>query len=471
MRLSKIIPFNTFGLNLSRFSIFSFLWAFQTLEEETDQFLNPARFSIVLCASLLLLMPRSALLFVLFCLLHINNFFAHSPVVVNHYIPITLINVGLLFLFIREFIKTSSIERIDKNKILDRISPTVRWLVCGVYFFAAFHKLNWGFFDTNNSCFVYIYDTIQLLMPIIPNFSSWAINIGIPATILIEAGIPLLLMFRKTRPFGLIIGVLFHLFLGLGFPSFSTMIFILYLFFIPPETLDRLHELYANSKLTRKICKWIPPIILSCVLFFWYLPWWYLPRDFVRAFMHLTWFYIFTGLFLFGFLFIRKLPLSSFTSPISWKLKPGYWIFIILLVINGISPYLGIKLAPAFSMYSNLMTEEGYHNHILVPEKIIQIVDYQDDLVEILESNYPPLQEIAHRNRLIPFIILQRLISHNAAKEEFENINLTYRRNNKVFSYKNAENDPLLSKKQSWLFRKFTNFRYVPPPGENVCQW
>jgi hypothetical protein len=311
-------------------------------------------------------------------------------------------------------------------------------------------------------------------MPLIPNLSNWAVKVGIPMTILTEAGIPILLIFHKTRSIGLLIGIIFHLFLGISFPSISTAIFVLYLFFIPPYLLDNLHEQYINSKLIQRICRWFPIIILFSVLFFWYLPWWYFPQKLVYNFVHLTWFGLFTGLFLLGLFLGGKKTLSSFTTPISWKLKPGYWILVILVAINGMSPYLGIKLAPTFSMYSNLMTEEGYHNHILMSKNIIQIADYQDDLVEILDSNYQPLREIAHGTRetnRIPFVILQRIIAHHAVKNGLENINLTYRKDGKVFSYKNAENDPLLSKKQSWLFRKFTNFRYVPSPGRNMCQW
>jgi hypothetical protein len=470
MKSLKTISFNSFCLNLSKFSIFSFLWAFQTIQEEVDQSIDPAGFAIVLCAAILILIPRSALVFVLFCLLNINNFLAHSPFVVNHYIPLILIYVGLLFLFIKEFVKTSNIEQIDKDAILEQISPTIRWLVCIMYYFAAFHKLNWGFFDTNNSCYVYIYQMIQSVLPIIPNLSSWAINVGIPATILLEAGIPTLLLYRKTRPLGLLVGIVFHLFLGLGFPSFSTTIFVLYLFFLPKEVFDRLHELFLRSRTTRKVCRWLPLFTLLSLLLLWCFPLWFFSRKFAYLFRHLTWFGLFVGLFLISLFFARKLSLSSFTAPISLYVKPQYWILVVLLVINGMSPYLGFKLAPTFSMYSNLMTEASYHNHMLVP-KSIQIVNYQDDLVEILESNYPPLEEIAKRKDQIPFVILQRMISSNVSQQNPNDISLVYRRGGKIFSYENAKNDPLLSKKQSWLFKKFTNFRFVPSLGKNRCQW
>ena len=75
---------------------------------------------------------------------------------------------------------------------------------------------------------------------------------------------------------------------------------------------------------------------------------------------------------------------------------PGYKLLLLLpllVIINGISPYIGLKTQTSWSMFSNLRTEGGKTNHILI-RKPFYIADFQNDLVEIVESSDPALQPL-----------------------------------------------------------------------------
>jgi hypothetical protein len=43
------------------------------------------------------------------------------------------------------------------------------------------------------------------------------------------------------------------------------------------------------------------------------------------------------------------------------------WVVVVLMAVNGLAPYLELKTATTFTMYSNLVTVDGETNHWLVP--------------------------------------------------------------------------------------------------------
>ena len=72
-------------------------------------------------------------------------------------------------------------------------------------------------------------------------------------------------------------------------------------------------------------------------------------------------------------------------------ISPVFWVLPALLVFDGINPYLGLKTDTAFAMYSNLRSEGGRTNH-LIWRHPLDLGNYQEDLVQIVESNDPPLK-------------------------------------------------------------------------------
>lgn len=72
--------------------------------------------------------------------------------------------------------------------------------------------------------------------------------------------------------------------------------------------------------------------------------------------------------------------------------RPVFAVGILLLIVNGLSPYLGLKTESTFTMFSNLRTEGGNWNHLFIPASV-GVFGYQDQLVRITGSNDPALQD------------------------------------------------------------------------------
>ncbi|HEV2819506.1 MAG TPA: hypothetical protein VGW11_03270, partial [Solirubrobacteraceae bacterium] len=80
-----------------------------------------------------------------------------------------------------------------------------------------------------------------------------------------------------------------------------------------------------------------------------------------------------------------------------------------LLVLNGLSPYLGLKTESSFTMFSNLKTEGGYWNHAFIPEAV-KVFPYQDQLVRVTDSNDPVLERRSGGQTLIVRFELERYL-------------------------------------------------------------
>ena len=106
------------------------------------------------------------------------------------------------------------------------------------------------------------------------------------------------------------------------------------------------------------------------------------------------------GLYLGAFLIKGKAETrSSTTFRCRWKI---IWAMPALLVLNGMSPYLGLKTETSFSMFSNLRTEGKQPNHLFVPSWI-KLTALQDDLVEVSASDNRVLQDYANSKSLLPY--------------------------------------------------------------------
>ena len=138
-------------------------------------------------------------------------------------------------------------------------------------------------------------------------------------------------------------------------------------------------------------------------------------------------------------------------------------MFPALLIFDGINPYLGLKTDTAFAMYSNLRSEGGTTNH-LIWRHPLALANYQEDLVQIVDSSDPKLKAAAGRGVPITFFDLQKRTSY-LVKEGGKNISVTYIRNGKLTQVEAAETDPELATRPPLLARKFLLFRAINREG------
>jgi hypothetical protein len=130
----------------------------------------------------------------------------------------------------------------------------------------------------------------------------------------------------------------------------------------------------------------------------------------------------------------------------------------IAVLLNGLTPYLGLKTETAWAMFSNLRTEGGRTNHFLVPPSV-QIFNYQRDLVRIVRSSDRYLNSLVAKQLEVPFFELQRRTR----------VSVTYERNDveeriePAGSHSSREETPL-------ILRKLMMFRAVDPDGRQHCR-
>lgn len=66
---------------------------------------------------------------------------------------------------------------------------------------------------------------------------------------------------------------------------------------------------------------------------------------------------------------------------------------ILLALLNGVCPYLGLKTQATWTLLSNLHVEGGATNHLIIPA-VTQIFGFTHDCVTVTKTNVPLLQEL-----------------------------------------------------------------------------
>jgi hypothetical protein len=90
-------------------------------------------------------------------------------------------------------------------------------------------------------------------------------------------------------------------------------------------------------------------------------------------------------------------------------LRPLYAAVALVLVVNAASPYVGLKTEASFAMFSNLQTEPGHWNHLVVPEAV-RVFGAQDELVRLEASNAPTLERRRRAGALMVRFELERYL-------------------------------------------------------------
>jgi hypothetical protein len=106
---------------------------------------------------------------------------------------------------------------------------------------------------------------------------------------------------------------------------------------------------------------------------------------------------------------------SADRSPAAGRVRaltPVYVVVAAVLVVNAASPYVGLKTEATFAMFSNLQTEPGHWNHLLVPEAV-RVFGAQDDLVRLEAVTSPTLERRRRSGALMVRFELERYLRQN----------------------------------------------------------
>jgi hypothetical protein len=166
---------------------------------------------------------------------------------------------------------------------------------------------------------------------------------------------------------------------------------------------------------------------------------------------------------------MRRAAPYRFAPLQTWPLSPLTAGLLVILLANGLGPYLGFKSALSFSMYSNLRVE-GSSNHFLIPKGSIQLFDGIDDLVTLLDSSSPQFARLARQGSSLPLLELRRRLSlERRLGHDDVTVGLLYR--GKAVTVRVGTGDPFFMAEPGFVASKLFTFREVPPAGVNRCLW
>src|SRR3972149_1433923 len=151
---------------------------------------------------------------------------------------------------------------------------------------------------------------------------------------------------------------------------------------------------------------------------------------FIFGFLY-TSFCIFLGITFIYFVVRRLKELRIGERLVFIPQKKWLLIFPAIVFLNGLLPYIGLKNIQVFAMFSNLQTEGGKTNHLLIPSSF-QLFNNLEDLVSIKRSNNKALNQFSQGvfrkiKRVTTVLIPKSYFEYMKEKNEDFKIRLKYK--------------------------------------------
>ncbi|MGH3568242.1 MAG: hypothetical protein ACRDRH_19885 [Pseudonocardia sp.] len=280
----------------------------------------------------------------------------------------------------------------DPGAVFERIAPFLRITFLLSWFLDAFAKLNTGFLFDIGTCAPDFIDEIPVLRVPEALYPAAAV-----AMLALEFGIPALLLFRPTRSAGIVVALGYYAVLTVGGnPSQAVLSWSALLLFLPVGML-------TGAATTLRA--WVPRDRRRSLRTALRSPWalvvlsgtWLLALEvdelmpFELAVRVSRWSAIAIGL---GWLALGAWLLTRLRGqlvrdpipPVGLRVRDGVLIgALAIFIVNAASPYVGLKTDYSFDQYSNLRTESGHWNHLVLPEAV-RLFDSQDHLVRFIHA-------------------------------------------------------------------------------------
>jgi hypothetical protein len=359
-------------------------------------------------------------------------------------------------------------DGIDGARLAARFLPVARWTLLAFYVFTACAKLNYAFLTPKVSCAVYYGDEL------LRSLHLGALDrTGISARVLpvlviaIELAIPLLLALRRTRHMGVVLGVAYHSVIGLDmthlFADFSSVVAALFVLFLPPAFAADVVRL-ARPRRLGEVARGLAIIGSSAVLLALWIGSGVVTRRVSLDGRVVAWVACDVVLLVLVLRFLRRPRPGPVVAARIGHASPGLLLVVpTLVVLNGLSPYLELKTAYGWNMYSNLETVNGQTNHLLVP-RTLGLSNVQRDLVRIRATNDPGLALYVTERYDLPFRQLRAYLSSRPG------VHLVYERGGRPHVADPVANDPALVRPVPAWKQKLQPFRAVDQSGPSRCQ-
>jgi hypothetical protein len=451
------------GRNTQVLRLFAVTWAMATLfhvwvnPRSLDVFGHPDALGVlhvVLTVVALWVMwrPSSLVPLTVLCSLQVGVAAVEMPYLGNHWLLVALVALGWFGALC------------TGGDVARRFPPVARVTLLVAYGFAAFSKLNEGFFTPSASCGpFYAREALNVwgLAPVLDlGPVQWLI---IVATVAVECSVPVLLVFRRTRHLGVLAGLVFHSLIALDtkhlFTDFSAVLLALFLLFLPPSFAPWLRE-----RARRWRYRPLPLIAVAALISV--LQWASRgmdgePPPAAQALGFLLWlaFDVAVLVAVAGYL-RRERPRAE---PGMLRIAPA-WLALVpaLALVNGLTPYLELKTGFGWNMYSNLVTVDGRSNHLLV-RRTFPATDEQRHLVTVLASNDSRLTSYATNGYRIPLLQLRDYAGRHPASS------LRYELDGVVREAPRIGADPVLGRDVPQWRAKLQLFRAVDEQDPPRC--
>ena len=439
------------------YSTFCVLWGLATLFHLVAQDPWPAPLlSTLLAAAALYLLHRPAAppRLVLLAALQVCESWTTAPFISNYWLFTGLVNLTLLQAYAPTSVGRAHVCR-GAGGLVPGLCPHRPARTDHPLFLRRLPQLNADFLDPQTSCAVHFYAAQLQSLP-----SPWQErpHLSYPSSRNGHSAPAVLASYPQRR---YLLGLLFHAAVGFNplseFYNFSSMVFALLFLFAslrldagwparPLWGLPRWESVPFPGKSALAVGAAVGALGLLVAL-----------NDLFAAPAELVlplW-----GLYCAGLILLFVLLPKAPPARPAFSFRPWSVLLVPLLAgLNGCSPYLGLKTETAFAMYSNLRTEGGQSNHLLVPAGV-QPFGFQRDLLQIKASSSGFLASLGRRKLMLPFFEVRALL------QQHPNTSLTYER------YAGSSTPPSTQLRQPipWPLRKLLYFRPVAHTGRQPC--
>ncbi len=132
----------------------------------------------------------------------------------------------------------------DIGATYQNYAPFGRWLLIIMYFFGTFHKLNPVFLNPISSCAIPFLEGLPI--PFSWQAQAWLQYTAIYGTVIIELAAMLMLLTRRFKYYGMLVGMTLHLVIGISaygtLAHFSTFALALHCLFLPDDAFSRFNK-------------------------------------------------------------------------------------------------------------------------------------------------------------------------------------------------------------------------------------
>jgi hypothetical protein len=413
-----------------------------------------------------IVLPRRTALLVALAVVSPVTAWLEAPTLGNHWLVASLVDLGI----VGAALAARRGWRIDRDRLAEVAIPIACWTLAAFYLFAAFAKLNHAFFDTSAGCGTFYFDelagSLGFSTPIAVGRDGLAhlVPIGVAGT---ELAIPLLLLNRRTRNAGVALGLVFHSIIALDqthlFSDFSSVLNALFCLLLPAAWATGVVRWFARqSSAAQQAVR--GAIAAGFTVALVALATKGVPSRGFRDLRMLLWLVTDGAVLVAVFAYLRREWRLAADRPFALGAVPRWlWALLFVVVFNGLTPYLEIKTAYSYNMYSNLQTADGNTNHFLVP-RTFPVNGNAADVVRILDSSDPGLAVYTALHYDLPYLSLRAYLS------DHRDASVRYLRNGVEHDLAHASDEPDLVRPVNPVERRLFALRAVDQEDPPRCQ-